>query len=926
MRKVVKSMLKVSNFDSVNSKKSQKNSSLATEKTEASKSMRRNSQSSKALPRLTQEHYKANFVPNFGMKVTPPDGSVPPNGNSSPLKDPKLSPEEQEFAKMIQKALGANGGNGSQPPMIRQVYIGLDAWDAISMIPSDELNKSDHYQKQADNVAALITPNKSALVVHEDGVSDEMLTHKFVRSLRDDRYAKAGLTPENTDIFVLDSKVLMNKHNILPHSFLEGQFDVDGRKKVVFVKNVHGLIMGLLAKKLSPEEFLGEDKLPDVHIVGLMPKIVYDAAMNPSPKLNPPFDPDHVDYLGTTSMKGVPTRATKDLLKKDPSYIGQITNRYESWSKIKVTPQAIDELVDRSYVKLEGAFPNKALKALDLAIGLKLNEPSHHKDGSEYVITSTDIKNLFEDPSKSDILASLSVRSGRFKIAENVKTRFSDVGGIEEVKEAIDEKIISYIKNPKEYKESGQKPPKGFLMLGDPGNGKTLVARAIAGEAGVPFIAASGSEFVQKYVGEGAARVRELFDLARSAAESSEHKLAIIFIDEADAIAKKRGSSADVGSAESGQTLNELLVQMDGFNNKDSDVRVIVLAATNREDVLDPAFVRPGRFDDKIQVPNPSGNLKARKEILSIHAKNKPFESPEARAAIVHETALFTDGMSGAELADVFDKAVGVVAKRDDKKFITPNDVTEGYLRVKAGRIKNTPSEFSKDHGMKSVRHEWGHATGMLTLGKMNNEKISFVTLEPRDNFLAAVFYHKKVQDLPNFESTIASIAVDYLGGLSEPNYAEKGHAAGVSGDLGAATNLIEESILKRGLGVHTPQLSIDKKSPLYEVFKPEIRKDMLLMSETGLKVGKMIEAFHRDFMDEGTRMFEANTGKGGNSLSGAGFEGLHADWLKRTGKEKDFAILQKRIAKVIEKARNANKGPLTKTKEFVVRTLKLAA
>jgi cell division protease FtsH len=267
---------------------------------------------------------------------------------------------------------------------------------------------------------------------------------------------------------------------------------------------------------------------------------------------------------------------------------------------------------------------------------------------------------------------------------------FDDVAGIDEVKDELTE-IVDFLKNPKKYAAAGARIPKGVLLAGAPGTGKTLLAKAVAGEAGVPFFHSSGSEFEEMLVGAGASRVRDLFTKARKASPC------IIFIDEIDAVAKKRGTVLHSGAGE--QTLNQILVEMDGLEER---VNVIVLAATNRPDVLDPAILRPGRFDRTVVVPMP--DFKGRREILEVHSKNKKFDESVNLEAIAKKTI----GYTGADLENLLNEAA-IMAALEDRKIISQEDIAESYLKVKLGR-KKRDQEKDEDDIKTTAYHEAGHA------------------------------------------------------------------------------------------------------------------------------------------------------------------------------------------------------------------------
>jgi cell division protease FtsH len=278
----------------------------------------------------------------------------------------------------------------------------------------------------------------------------------------------------------------------------------------------------------------------------------------------------------------------------------------------------------------------------------------------------------------------------RLLMGKKTGVSFNDVAGIEEVKEEVKE-IVDFLKHPKKYEAAGAKIPKGVLLTGAPGTGKTLLAKAVAGEASVPFFHASGSEFEEMLVGAGASRVRDLFNKARKTAPC------IIFIDEIDAVAKKRGTVLHSGAGE--QTLNQILVEMDGLEER---TNVIILAATNRPDVLDPAILRPGRFDRTVHVPMP--DFKGRRDILKVHSKGKKFEESVDLEAIAKKTI----GYSGADLENLLNEAA-IMAALDDRKIIEQHDLSEAFLKVKLGR-KKSDQEKDEEDLKTTAYHEAGHA------------------------------------------------------------------------------------------------------------------------------------------------------------------------------------------------------------------------
>ena len=354
---------------------------------------------------------------------------------------------------------------------------------------------------------------------------------------------------------------------------------------------------------------------------------------------------------------------------------------------------------------------------------------------------------------------------------------FDDVAGIEEVKEELAE-IVDFLKNPKKYQAAGARIPKGVLLAGAPGTGKTLLAKAVAGEAGVPFFHTSGSEFEEMLVGAGASRVRDLFKKARSASPC------IIFIDEIDAVAKKRGTVLHSGAGE--QTLNQILVEMDGLEAREN---VIVLAATNRPDVLDPAILRPGRFDRTVVVQMP--DMQGRKAILEVHAKNKKLDEGVDLEVLAKKTV----GYSGADLENLLNEAA-IMAAKEDRKKISQADIMEAYLKVKLGRKKK---ESKGEDDVKTVAyHEAGHAVvARYTEGSDPVEQVSIISrgmtggvtvyLPEKDS--AFVF---KNQLIARLRTGVAGRAAEeiFLGDIS----------MGASGDIEQITEIAKEMITQYGM------------------------------------------------------------------------------------------------------------------------------
>ena len=298
------------------------------------------------------------------------------------------------------------------------------------------------------------------------------------------------------------------------------------------------------------------------------------------------------------------------------------------------------------------------------------------------------------------------------RVESNVKVRFKDVAGCEEEKEEVKE-IIDYLRSPKKFTDMGAHIPKGVLMVGPPGTGKTLLAKAVAGEANVPFFSISGSDFVEMFVGTGASRVRDMFKNAQKSAPC------IVFIDEIDAVGRQRGAGMGGGNDEREQTLNQLLVEMDGMTDNNG---IVIIAATNRPDVLDPALLRSGRFDRRVTVNLP--DIKGREEILQVHARNKKLASDVS----LENLARRTPGFSGADLANVLNEGA-ILAVRNKETQITMNDLDEAIDRVMMGPAKKSKKYTEKDKLLVAY-HEAGHA--VIGLKLEDADMVQKVTIIPR--------------------------------------------------------------------------------------------------------------------------------------------------------------------------------------------------
>ncbi|MDP9017948.1 MAG: ATP-dependent zinc metalloprotease FtsH [Candidatus Eremiobacteraeota bacterium] len=372
-------------------------------------------------------------------------------------------------------------------------------------------------------------------------------------------------------------------------------------------------------------------------------------------------------------------------------------------------------------------------------------------------------------------------RSKAKMLSENrPKVTFADVAGVEEAKQELEE-VVQFLKYPKKFQALGARIPKGVLLLGPPGSGKTLLARAISGEAGVPFFSISGSDFVEMFVGVGASRVRDLFDQAKKSAPC------IVFIDEIDAVGRQRGAGLGGGHDEREQTLNQLLVEMDGF---DQNTGVILIAATNRPDVLDPALLRPGRFDRQVIVDR--ADIKGRTAILAVHARNKPLS-----AGVTLETlAKRTPGFSGADLENLLNEAALLAARRD-KTVIDMDECDEAIDRVMVGPERKSVVMSQKEKEV-TAYHESGHAI----IGAMTPlaDPIHKVTIIPRGMALGITWSLPEDDRHSQTKEELLAMVCRALGGRLAEQIKFKDVTTGASNDFEQATSLVRRMVTQFGM------------------------------------------------------------------------------------------------------------------------------
>ncbi|MGQ9456559.1 MAG: ATP-dependent zinc metalloprotease FtsH [Armatimonadota bacterium] len=433
-------------------------------------------------------------------------------------------------------------------------------------------------------------------------------------------------------------------------------------------------------------------------------------------------------------------------------------------------------------------------------------------------------------------------RSRAKRLNENVpKVTFDDVAGIEEAKQELSE-IVDFLKNPKKFQALGAKIPKGVLLLGPPGCGKTLLARAIAGEAGVPFFHISGSDFVEMFVGVGASRVRDLFDTAKA------NRPCLVFIDEIDAVGRQRGAGLGGGHDEREQTLNQLLVEMDGF---DPNQGVILIAATNRPDVLDPALLRPGRFDRRIVVDNP--DAKGREEILKVHVRGKPLADDVDLESLARRTA----GFSGADLANLVNEAALLAARREQTKIFMA-DFEDSIDRVIAGPERRSRIISEKEKEMVAY-HEVGHAIVLELLE--HADPVHKISVLPRGMALGYTMQQPTQDKYLTTKNELLDKVAGLLGGRVAEELVFNEISTGAANDLEHATEIVRAMVCEYGMSERIGPLTLGKRhgNPF---LGRDLMEDRNYSEEMAMSIDKEIRSIMEMAYDRARRILVENRDK----------------------------------------------------------------
>lgn len=530
---------------------------------------------------------------------------------------------------------------------------------------------------------------------------------------------------------------------------------------------------------------------------------------------------------------------------------GEIAKLEIQGNDLKVTPKGKNEPTERT-VKESGTIYDQGLKT-DAKVEVTVLPPSTTGDTlwnvaimiiPVVVIVAFFLFMMRQAQGQNNQAMGFGKSKARLYGSDKEKVVFNDIAGNDNAKQDLQE-VVDFLKSPKKYQELGAKIPKGVLLVGNPGTGKTMLARAVAGEAEVPFFSISGSEFVEMFVGVGASRVRDLFSKAKKNAPC------IIFIDEIDAVGRKRGSGMGGGHDEREQTLNQILVEMDGF---DGNTNVIVLAATNRADVLDPALLRPGRFDRRVNITLPE--RKDREAILQVHFKNKPTDNTVNLDKLAAKTA----GSSGADLANMANEAA-IIAARRGKKKISNDDLTEAFEKVAIGPERKTKVMNDKEKEL-TAYHEAGHAIVGHVLP--DSDPVHKVTIIPRGGTGGVTWFlppeDRSYTNVYMFKDMLARA----MGGRIAEKllYGDDGITTGAGSDLRKATEIAREMVIEQGMGAELRHqvfhednggLMFDKMTrerPYSDETAALIDKEVEALMKEAFKRAEVVLTTNRAFLD----------------------------------------------------------------------------
>jgi len=811
-----------------------------------------------------------------------------------------------------------------------------------NMLSEEELSSQIRfkpYEKTADFIAQNCLKGKNTMLVHEEGAMPDLAANNFAGMLVKGKFKNLGMTKENTEVYFVDTAMAVENINQNLQTRLVNRVEQEGKTNIkelyeeekqkpdpdiekmqmfwhkkaeIEKKNVVVFISDPTIMTFQPSS-------PNIKTVSFAPLQMDQPSENPLAALMGGED------SGGGSKNGLPKEVEK-ILSMDPSMSllelpaagAPETKSFLKANKdelihqelpegVLMTDKAIDKAVDKTK-EFKGANPGKTINFIVETTPAALMKKHLKKDSQYSVITPNNLeKGISAYP---EVVEGEKVTEGKsFNLILDTKTKLKDVGGIDQIEDFIRETITSKISSRK-TKNSKDVPPSNVLIAGEAGSGKTLLAKAIAGEVASPLVHVSALKLFDSLYSthmKGStdlSEIKEVFDYAKSVAKDSDNKTAFLYLDDLDVMNNKYNKLQDPMLEEKNSKdiyLEEILKQVKAIDNKNSDVNVVVLASSQNPELMQGEFNKTGLFNTQIQAPDNASSMKARISTINLFTKDMKFEEGN-KEKIIKEAARVTNGASGAEIKTIIDKAGSIVDKRKENKFLTINDVLESLLEIQSGAVIQLENTDWQNELV--IKHELGHAVVMQTLINMSKDEwqkpngISFITFDPRKNFGGQVQVDTNQGGSFTFDSLINEIAGDF-GGLSVEKTLYKGrNTFGPAADLENLNQRAEIGVKNLSQGHYTRAI----QNP--DLMKKENKKDITCIINTGEKISEMIIDFNKGFINEyGDECFN-RLGKGGNTMSAEVFQKKLNTWLDKDDRREKLKVLETKIEILTDTAR----------------------